>query len=131
MGALGSGYFHWNYKTSTIIQRKGFDKETNKFFAETLYRYSYNYMPYDPWRKEGKHMADNVRIQSTKNGAYITYLSKYARRLHEGKGMKFNHIAHPLATSHWEQAAWRQHKNEIVGDVDIFRKLRSKKNSGK
>ena len=129
-GVAGSGYFQWNYSSSIIIKRKGFDKETNRYFAKTLYEFSYPYTPYDPYRESGAHMADNVRIQATKNQGMIVYQSKYAKYLHDGKEMNFNKQAHPLATHHWEQAAWRQCKEQIIALVDIFRKKRSKKNSG-
>lgn len=129
-GVAGSGYFHWNYSSSIIIQRKGFDRYTNMFFAKMLYRYSYPYTPYDPYRESGAHMADNVRIQATKNQGMIVYQSKYAKYLHEGKGMNFNKQAHSLATYHWEQAAWRQNKEQMLAELDAYRKKRSKKNSG-
>ena len=128
-GVAGSGYFQWNYSSSTIIKRKGFDKETNRFFAKTLYTYSYPFTPYEPYRTFGAHMADNVRIQATNNQGMIVYQSKYAKYLHEGKHMNFNKAAHPLATHHWEQAAWRQAKDFIIAEVDAFRKKRATMNS--
>lgn len=134
-GVLGSGYFQWNYSSSTIIRRKGFDKETNKFFAQTLYEYSYPFTPYDPYRVAGAHMADNVRIFANNDHGTIIYQSWYARYLHEGVTPKgtpissFNPRIHPLATSHWEQAAWKQGKDFIIAEVDAFRKKRATVNS--
>ena len=124
-GVRGSSYFQWNYSSSTIIRRKGFGKDTNQFFAKTLYEYSYPYTPYDFYRTEGAHMADNVRIRANDDHGTITYQSKYAAKLHEGVGMNFQKIAHPLATAHWEQAAWKYHKDQILAEVDAYRKSRS------
>lgn len=124
-GKAGSGYFEWNYSNSDIIRRKGFGKATNEFFAKTLYEYSYPYVPYDPYRKSGAHLADNVRIRAYEDHATLTYQNKYANKIHEGVGMHFQKEAHPLATHHWEQAAWRQSKAMILAEVDAFRKSRS------
>ena len=124
-GKLGSGYFQWNYSSSTIIKRKGFDKETNKFFAKTLYEYAYPYTPYDITRDFGAHMADNVKISADDERGMITYQSPYARKLHEGRNLNFQKAGHPLATHHWEQAAWKQSKDLIIAEVDAFRKSRS------
>lgn len=121
-GVAGSSYFQWNYSSSTIIKRKGFGKDLNEFFAKTLYEYAYPFTPYDALRVEGAHMADNVRIFANEDHGSIVYQSKYAKRLHEGSGMHFQKTIHPLATSHWEQAAWRQAKNRILDEVDDFRK---------
>ena len=131
-GVAGSGYFKWNYKSSTIIKRKGFDKKTNLFFAKTLYKYSYPFTPYDPYRTTGAHMADNVRFWANDDHGLIIYQSWYAKYLHEGitpQGKKiknFNKGVQELATKRWEQAAWRQAKEFIVRDVDNYRKKRSK-----
>lgn len=124
-GVKGSGYFQWNYSSSTIIRRKGFGKDLNKFFAQTLYEYSYPYTPYDPYRTEGAHMCDNVRIQANEDHGTIVYQSKYAARLHEGKNMNFQKGGHPLATHHWEQAAWTQSKDRILAEVDAYRRSKS------
>ncbi len=124
-GITGSGYFQWNYSSSTIIKRKGFGKDLNEFFAKTLYEYAYPYTPYDITRESGAHMADNVRIQANEDHGTITYQSVYAKKLHEGTGLNFQQTAHPLATHHWEQAAWRQSKDLILKEVDAFRKRRS------
>jgi len=124
-GVAGSGYFKWNYSNSDIIRRKGFGKELNRFFAQTLYEYSYPYVPYDPYRTEGAHLADNVRIRANEDHGTITYQNKYANKIHEGVGMNFNKQIHPLATAHWEQAAWRQNKDRILAEVDAYRKARS------
>ena len=124
-GVAGSGYFEWNYSSSTIIRRKGFDRQTNEFFAKTLYEYAYPYTPYDIRRTEGAHMADNVRIQSYDDHATIVYQSPYSAKLHEGRHLHFQQTAHELATHHWEQAAWRQSKDLIIAEVDAFRKSRS------
>ena len=124
-GIVGSSYFRWNYSSSTIIKRKGFGKDLNKFFAETLYAYSYPFTPYDPYRSEGAHMSDNVRIFANEDHGTIIYQSSYAKYLHEGKKMNFNQTIHPLATHHWEQAAWRQYKTEMLEDLNNYRKSRS------
>lgn len=130
-GVLGSSYFEWNYKSSTIIKRKGFGKDLNRFFAETLYEYAYPFTPYDPYRNEGAHMADNVRITANDDHGAIVYQSWYAKYIHEGETPKgvpiksFNTMIHSLATSHWEQAAWRQNKDRILAELDAYRKSRS------
>lgn len=128
-GAKGSSYFKWNYSNSIIIRRKGFDKETNRFFAQTLYEYSYPYVPYDPYRDSGAHLADNVRIRANDDHGTITYQNKYANKIHEGSGMNFNKMIHPLATHHWEEFCWKQSKDQILAEVDAFRQRRATKNS--
>jgi hypothetical protein len=125
-GVAGSGYFQWNYKSSTIIRRKGFDKKTNLFFAKLLYKYSYPFTPYDPYRTSGTHMADNVRFMANNDHGTIVYQSNYAKYLHESKGWNFNKLSHPLATDHWEKYAWLQAKDFIIRDLDKYRKRRSK-----
>ena len=124
-GVAGSAYFEWNYSSSTIIRRKGFGKDLNYFFAKTLYEYAYPYTPYDPYRTEGAHMADNVRIFANEDHGSIVYQSKYAKYLHEGRHMNFNKAIHTRATSHWEQAAWRNSKEQILAEVDLYRKAHS------
>ncbi len=124
-GVAGSAYFQWNYSSSTIIKRKGFGKDLNEFFAKTLYEYAYPYTPYDITRDSGVHMADNVRIQANEDHGTIVYQSVYAKKLHEGNGLHFQTLAHPLATHHWEQAAWRQSKDLILSELDKYRKAHS------
>ena len=134
-GMAGSAYFQWNYKSSVIIERKGFDSYTNRFFAKMVHRYSYPYIPYDAKRKSGAHMCDNVRIQANKQRGMIVYQSWYAKFLHEGISpsgtpVKFSKEGHPLATKAWERAAWRAHKAEMLAELDAYRKKRSRQNSG-
>ena len=123
-GVAGSAYFEWNYPSSIIIKHKGFGTDLNRYFAQLVFDYSYNFTPYDPFRTEGAHMADNVRIFANDNYGRIIYQSKYARLQHDNK-YQHNLMIHPLATDHWEQAAWRQHSSEILADLDVFRKSRS------
>jgi hypothetical protein len=115
-----TSYFKWNGKSSTIIRRKGFGKELNKFFAKTLYEYSYPYTPYDFYRQTGAHMANNVRITANNDRGLIIYQSKYAKYLHEGH-YNFQKRAHPLATREWERAAWKYHKEAILYKLNEYR----------
>lgn len=122
----GNGYFEfeWNESSSTLIKRKGFGKELNRFFAKTLYEYSYPYVPYSHLRTEGAHMADNVRIFANNDYARIIYQSPYSAKQHENIYMH-DTIIHPLATDHWEKAAWVNSKDLILRDIDNYRKRQS------
>lgn len=113
--------FQWNKSSAQIISDKGFGPELNKYFAQQLYYYSYEYTPYDPYRQSGAHMADNVRIMANDSKGQIVYQSSYAKKLWDGD-YNFNPMVHPLACNHWTEVAWQQHKSEIISEVDAKRK---------
>ena len=116
-----SAEFHWNKSSAQIISDKGFGKELNKFIAQTLYEYSYEYTPYDPYRTSGAHMVDNVRIMATEEKGQIVYQSSYAKILWDGT-YHFNTMIHPLACNEWTNVAWLNHKDEILAEADAYRK---------
>lgn len=123
---MGRNYkldFRWNGSSSVIAGRKGFGKELNRFVAETIDKYSYPYMPY----RTG-FMWDSKYIRADEDKALLIYTSKYAKYQHDNEGYNHNHPEqlHPLATAHWEQFAWSNHKSEISQEISDYRKKLSK-----
>ena len=114
--------FSWNGNSSIIAGRKGFGKELNRYCAETIDRYSFPYMPY----RTG-YMWKTKFIRAYDNRALLIYTSRYAKYQHN---YPYNHNhpeqIHPLATDHWEQWAWSNHKLEMCNDINNYRKKLSK-----
>lgn len=99
---------------TTIIGRIK-DNKTGTFVAETCGRYFNKYVP---WRK------GNLSQTYTTEPYKITYEMPYADRLYNGKGFKFSKLQHPLATSHWDKAAYAAQKDDIVNEISAYLQTR-------
>lgn len=120
--------FEWNYSTQEIIARKGFGRRLNRDLANILLQHMEKYTPYDPNRKAGVHMVDNVslrNVQDNNNSVAIVYNSPYTAKQYANP----NHppSAHsPLATDHWDEYCWELEREEITAEVDEARKRYAK-----
>lgn len=126
----GAVKFDWTKNKNTIVTGKGFTPQLNKFFAQTLAEYSYDYVPYsypEDNNYEGApiHLADLVTIRNTRNYATIIYEKAYANVQYNGN---FNHVnqAHPKATKRWCHAAWEMNKETIKRKIRAERRRLSK-----
>lgn len=115
--------FNWNYKSSIIIQRKGFTKELNKASAEIFSRHMYKYIPYDTGL-----MSNSVRVSATGDKGIITYTTKYAKEQYWGPDDNWNRnrTVHPLATSLWDKQCWAVEKREIINEINAYRRSHSR-----
>lgn len=125
------GYnFKWNFSNSMIIQRKGFNKELNKYLADLIADYSEEFVPYH----EGD-LSHYVQTFGAKDHGTVTYQMEYAgpqyvghwvdRRT--GKTVYVNEKRrdrrfHPLATSAWTKQAWTTYGTQITQMIDKRRK---------
>ena len=127
----GNIKFNWVKSSAKIITNKGFTPELNRYFAKTLAKYAYDYVPYsfpEDNDYEGKpiHLADLTQIRVYKDYALLVYEKAYANVQYNGY---FNHLnqQHPKATRQWVDAAWRDNKPRIQRKVRIERRRLSKK----
>jgi len=117
--------FKWNYKHSVIIQRKGFGKELNKYFADLVADYSDEFVPY----AEGD-LSHYVQTFGAKNHGTVTYQMPYAGPQYTGENgsgvpevnWERKKNPHPLATSYWDKACWATYGDEITKEVNRKRK---------
>lgn len=118
-----TGAFDWRYKSSIIIQRKGFTKTLNKVSAEIFRRHMYKYIPYET----GK-LSNSIRVSADENQGIITYTTKYARKQYWGPDNSWNRnrTVHPLATSLWDKQCWAIEGNEIINEINAYRRRNSK-----
>ena len=92
--------------------------------------------------------SQTVEIEATSDFADITYISTYAHfqwqgdvmvadngstwakagetKHYNGEKLSYNTEMHPLATSHWDEAMWKSHAEEIVAMVDTERRRLSR-----
>lgn len=122
----GNVQFQWLKSHAKIITDKGFTADLNRFFAQILSSYAYDYIPYsypENNNYEGRplHLADLKQIRVYTNYALIIYEKSYASIQYNGY---FNHInqQHPKATRKWVEAAWANSKQAIVQKVRKERK---------
>lgn len=127
----GNIHFEWVKSSARIITNKGFTPELNRYFAKTLAKYAYDYVPYsfpEDNDYEGKpiHLADLTQIRVYKDYALLVYEKAYANVQYNGY---FNHLnqQHPKATRQWVDAAWRDNKSRIQRKVRIERRRLAKK----
>ena len=127
----GNIHFEWVKSSARIITNKGFTPELNRYFAKTLAKYAYDYVPYsfpEDNDYEGKpiHLADLTQIRVYKDYALLVYEKAYANVQYNGY---FNHLnqQHPKATRQWVDAAWRDNKPRIQRKVRIERRRLAKK----
>lgn len=117
--------FEWNYSHSMIIKRKGFGIELNKYFADLMRDYSDEFVPYD-----SGDLAAYVQTFATNDHGTVTYQQPYAGPQYTGDNgsdkpeneWKRNRSFHPLATSHWDRAAWSQYGSAISRKLNQKRK---------
>lgn len=109
-------HFEWNGSASAIIQNLGFGEELNRAAAEILHDYAEPYVPY----KSGR-LNNAYNIHANNNGARITHYVKYAGIQYERVAKHRTTTVHPLATDHWYDYAWLNHKAEITADIDETR----------
>ena len=122
MAKKGIG-FEWNASNQEIIASKGFGRRLNRAFAEILLEHMDKYTPYDPKRKSGVHMVDNVSLRNVNdnnNSVGIVYNAKYARKQY----YYTNHPASahsPLSTDHWDKYCWELERDEILAELETVR----------
>lgn len=126
----------WNRSPEQIFDRI-FDSETMTYAHTRLHAYCSDYVPMD-----SGSLDQTVDITPE----YVHYKSPYAHFQWEGlvfvddRGSTYalpNHSKHPtnrelhhspdhhpLATSHWEQAAMAAHKGDLCQDIENFLKRR-------
>lgn len=113
--------FEWNYSNSVIIGRKGFGKELNREMAKIMERHMFRFVPY----LHGD-LSNKTRIRAYNDHATITYTQPYANDQYTNTQYKHTKTYHPLATSHWDKAAWQSDKSVIGREVNRARKRYSK-----
>lgn len=93
------------------LSRRILSDDVKKYANTRLYAYCDPYVPF----RDGV-LSQNVNI--TKD--YIHYKAPYAHRVWEGNGMHFSTDHHPLATSHWEQAAMAAKGDQLADDITAY-----------
>lgn len=115
----------WNGTTQEIIARKGFGRNLNRDFANIALDHMRQYTPYNPARKSGIHMVDNVEVRVDNEQARIIYKAPYTRKQYYYKNHQMSEHS-PLATDHWDQYCWQLEKQEILTEVEEARKRYAK-----
>lgn len=120
--------FKWNYKGEALLNRLGFNRETEKFFARTVVQYAMPYTPYNPFDRKSHedHIRGGAKITAYTSGAKITYPDiPYAVYQYNADDSGWKR-ATPGTMSGWLDYAWLIHKQEITGKVGAFRRWHSK-----
>jgi hypothetical protein len=82
------------------------------------------YIPYDPKRQYGIHMADNIEFRSMQdrnNSVGVVYKAPYARKQYYYPIHPMS--AHsPLATDYWDKYCWELERVEITAEVEAARR---------
>lgn len=118
MSKVGSNTtFKWNYKNSVIIQRKGFTKELNKYFADIVAKYADEFVPYVSGR-----LSHDIQTFGAKDHGTVTYKVPYASTQYTSPTQNRNRQYHPLATSYWDKYMWAQYKTQILDELDQKRR---------
>lgn len=114
----------WVGGESAVIARMGFGTQLNMKFAHIAQQHMDKYIPYDPKRVSGIHMADNIEYRNMggKNGGVgVVYKAPYARKQYYYPNHPMS--AHsPLATDYWDVYCWELEKDEITAEVEAARK---------
>lgn len=122
--AKSKASFQWNYDEQTIIARKGFGRNLNRDFAKILVSHMDKYVPYDPHRQMGVHMADDIEYKNMNdnyNSVGIVYNAPYANKQYNNTNPHQISSHSPLATDHWDKYCWELEKDEIIAEVDAAR----------
>lgn len=118
-------HFEWNYGQQALVERLGFGKDMNEFFAKTLVKYAEPYTPLGP-SKPGTHLRDAVEISANNQRATITYPGvTYADYQYFADDSTWNRHT-PGTTSKWLDYAWTVHKFQISGEVGAYRRWHSR-----
>ena len=124
----------WN-RTPAQIAKRIFDEQTMTYVHTRLHAYCSEYVPMD------SGMLDQTVDITPK---YVHYKSPYAHFQWEGlvfvdergstyalpshskhpteRKLQYSPDHHPLATSHWEQAAMAAHKDDLCKDIEAYLK---------
>ena len=113
--------FKWNYGEVAMVQRLGFGKDLNEFFAKKLVQFAEPYTP----KKTGQ-LREHVEISSNNQRATITYPGvSYADYQYFADDSSWNRHT-PGTTSKWLDYAWQVHKAHISGSVGAYRRWHSR-----
>ncbi len=86
--------------------RKAVDTPTTKAkMHEVLREVSDPYVPYDTGRLANTPIVNHLGV---------TYVVPYAEKVFYGDHINFKKVKHPLATAHWTDVAWANHRNEMM-----------------
>lgn len=114
-------HFEWNYGEGALVERLGFGKDMNEFFAKTLVKYA---TPYTP--KKSGNLRSRVEVNSNRYGATITYPGvTYTDYQYYADDSDWSRHT-PGTTSRWLEYAWQVHKFQISGEVGAYRRWHSK-----
>lgn len=92
------------------------DKSAKLFFYNEFYRAMEPYVPADTLS-----MYDTANISSDGIFFIMPYSSApYYGKTKDGNQMNFKTDKHPLATDHWDKAAWEAKKNEICAALQDY-----------
>lgn len=118
--------FHWNYGSQALVQKKGFGKNLNDYFANTLVEYAEPFTP----KLTGK-LRNSVVVKATNFGATITYPGatnykgrNYAEPQYFADDSEWNRNT-PGTTSGWLDYTWTVYKQQITGKVGAYRRWHS------
>lgn len=108
--------FYWKYSRDQLVKRKGFGEKLNKKFIDIFYEYSWAYTPEDTG-----NMFRRVRKSANDTSATLTYLTVYAKYQHD---RPYHHPKYPkpLATMDWDAITWINHRNQIIRELNAYRK---------
>lgn len=93
------------------VSRRLFTPEVMKYANTRLHAYCSPYVPMDTG-----YLDQTVDISAE----CVHYKAPYAHRVWEGNGMHFSTDKHPLATSHWEQAAMAAKGDQLADDITAY-----------
>ena len=122
--------FKWNYSGEALLNRLGFNQETEEYFAKTVIKYALPYTPYNPFDRKSHdlHIRGGAKITTSTSGAKITYPDvPYAPYQYNTDGEALGWKRATYGTRHgWLDYAWVVHKQEITGKVGSFRRWQCK-----
>lgn len=98
------------------------DDKAKLFFYNMFYKDMQPYVPADTLT-----MYDTADISSDGILFVQPYSSApYYGKTKDGKQMKFKKDHHPLATDHWDRAAWAANKDKLLRELEEFINRRQK-----
>lgn len=93
------------------LSRRILSDNVLKYANTRLHAYCSPYVPMDTG-----YLDQTVDISAE----CVHYKAPYAHRVWEGNGMHFSTDKHPLATSHWEQAAMAAKGDQLADDITAY-----------
>ena len=116
--------FNWNYNEGVIVQRKGFGKDLNKYFADVLVSYSETYTPWSDLYST--HLRNEVQTSATTARGIISYPGlTYANYQYLADDSTWHRYT-ALTCSRWCEYAYSVHKAQITGKVGAYKRWHSK-----